>query len=146
HTLTRAQLGHRWATEIGGLQQEPSPGLFSTLRGANVLIWGFGSIATTLAPHLVALGATVTGVATTAREQDGYRVISTDELATVLAAPDVLLMILPSMPSTDRILNAERLAVLLKHAWVVKVGRGSSCDQVALRDALKVDELGEAAI
>src|SRR5690554_403775 len=146
HTLTRAQLGNRWATEIGGLQQEPSPGLFSTLRGANVLIWGFGSIATTLAPHLVALGATVTGVATTAREQDGYRVISTDELATELPAADVLIMILPSMPSTDRILNAERLALLPKHAWVVNVGRGSTIDEDALLAALKANDLGGAAI
>jgi phosphoglycerate dehydrogenase-like enzyme len=146
HTLTRAQIGHRWATEIGGLQQEPSPGLFSTLRGANVLIWGFGSIATTLAPHLVALGASVTGVATTAREQDGYRVISTDDLATELPTADVLIMILPSMPSTDRILNAERMALLPKHAWVVNVGRGSTIDEDALLAALKADELGGAAI
>src|SRR5690606_36848712 len=69
HTLTRGQLVHLWPTEIGGLQQETSPGLFSTLRGANVLIWGFDSIATALAPHRVALGASVTGVATTARDE-----------------------------------------------------------------------------
>lgn len=146
HTLTRAQIGHRWASEIGGLQAEPSPGLFSTLRGANVLIWGFGSIATTLAPHLVALGASVTGVATTAREQDGYRVISTDDLADELPMADVLIMILPSMESTDRILNAERIALLPNHAWVVNVGRGSTIDEDALLDALKADQLGGAAV
>ena len=146
HTLTRAQIGHRWASEIGGLQQEPSPGLFSTLRGANVLIWGFGSIATTLAPHLVALGATVTGVATTAREQDGYRVISTDDLAGELPATDVLIMILPSMASTNRILNAERIALLPNHAWVVNVGRGSTIDEPALLEALQADALGGAAV
>ena len=146
HTLTRAQIGHRWASEIGGLQQEPSPGLFSTLRGANVLIWGFGSIATTLAPHLVALGATVTGVATTAREQDGYRVISTDDLAAELPATDVLIMILPSMDSTNRILNAERIALLPDHAWVVNVGRGSTIDEHALLEALQTDALGGAAV
>ncbi|MEX1078467.1 MAG: NAD(P)-dependent oxidoreductase [Homoserinimonas sp.] len=146
HTLTRAQIGHRWASEIGALQSEPSPGLFSTLRGANVLIWGFGSIATTLAPHLVALGASVTGVATTAREQDGYRVISTNDLATELPSTDLLIMILPSMRSTDNILNAERLALLPNHAWVVNVGRGSTIDEDALLAALKADQLGGAAI
>jgi phosphoglycerate dehydrogenase-like enzyme len=146
HTLTRAQIGHRWANEIGGLQAEPSPGLFSTLRGANVLIWGFGSIATTLAPHLVALGASVTGVATTAREQDGYRVISTADLATELPTADVLIMILPSMESTDRILNAERMALLPDHAWVVNVGRGSTIDEDALLEALRENRLGGAAV
>ena len=146
HTLTRAQIGHRWASEIGGVQPEPSPGVFSTLRGANVLIWGFGSIATTLAPHLVALGATVTGVATTAREQEGFHVISTEDLPAELPRTDVLIMILPSTESTDRILDAERIAMLPGHAWVVNVGRGSTIDEEALLDALLGNRLGGAAI
>ena len=61
--LIRAQLAHRWAGELGGLQPVEEKGSFRTLRGANVAIWGFGGIAATLAPHLSALGATVTGIA-----------------------------------------------------------------------------------
>ena len=55
HRAFAAQRDHEWATDIGGLQPEPSPGVFSTLRGAHVTIWGFGSIGRTLAPHLTAL-------------------------------------------------------------------------------------------
>jgi phosphoglycerate dehydrogenase-like enzyme len=146
HTSVRAQIGHRWAGELGGPQPEPSPGLFSTLRGARVLIWGFGSIATSLAPHLVALGATVTGVATTAREQDGYRVIATEDVAAELPNTDVLVMILPSTPSTSKTLDAERIAALPSHAWVVNVGRGSTIDEGALLAALRADALGGAAL
>ena len=66
HTLVRAQLGHRWAAELGGRQPAYDPNRFTTLRGAHVVIWGFGSIAQTLAPVLTTLGARVTGVARSA--------------------------------------------------------------------------------
>jgi hypothetical protein len=48
------------ATDIGELQPGPSPGVFSTLRGARMTLWGFGSIGRTLEPHLTALGASPT--------------------------------------------------------------------------------------
>lgn len=146
HTLTRAQIGHRWAREIGGPQPDPSPGVFSTLRGARILIWGFGGIALALAPHLVALGATVTGVARTARETNGFRVIDEDDLATQLSLTDVLIMILPATPDTFNALDADRLAQLPKHAWVVNVGRGSSVDEDALLAALRERTIAGAAL
>lgn len=146
HTLVRAQIGHRWASDIGGVQREPSPGLFSTLRDARVLIWGFGSIGASLAPHLVALGAEVTGVATSAREQDGIRVIATEDLPDELPRTDVLIMILPSTAETAKILDADRLAQLPPHAWVVNVGRGSTVDEDALLGALRAGRLAGAAL
>jgi phosphoglycerate dehydrogenase-like enzyme len=146
HTLVRAQIGHRWATEIGGMQPEPSPGVFTTLRGARVLIWGFGSIAATLAPHLEALGAEVTGVATTAGVRHGFRVISVTELSSELPRTDVLIMILPSTEETKNALDESRLAQLPSHAWVVNVGRGSTVDEDALLDALRAHRIGGAAL
>lgn len=146
HTLVRAQIGRRWASELGGVQREPSPGVFSTLRGARVLVWGFGSIASTLAPHLVALGATVTGVATTARDENGFRVIDVDGLSAELPKTDVLIMILPSTESTSKVLDAARLAELPPHAWVVNVGRGSTIDEDALLTALREGTIAGAAL
>ena len=75
HRAFAAQRDHEWATDIGGIQPEPSPGVFSTLRGARVTIWGFGSIGRTLEPHLTALGATVTGAARHARQEGHVTVI-----------------------------------------------------------------------
>ncbi|MCU1637904.1 MAG: phosphoglycerate dehydrogenase [Microbacteriaceae bacterium] len=146
HTLVRAQLDHRWASEIGGMQPAHDPAVFTTLRGSRVLVWGFGSIARTVAPHLVALGATVTGVARSAREDSGFPVISVDQLEAELPGTDVLLMILPSSASTHRVLNAARLALLPKHAWIVNVGRGSTVDEDALLDALRGQRIGGAAV
>ena len=146
HTMVRAQLGHRWASELGGMQPEKNPEVFTTLRDANVLIWGFGGIARTLAPLLTALGANVTGVATTAREDSGYRVIAVDDIEAELPTADVLLMILPSVASTRHALSAKRIALLPKHAWLVNVGRGSTVDEDALIDALAARRIGGAAL
>lgn len=144
--LMRAQVGSRWAGELGGIQPEPSPGRFSTLRGAHVAIWGFGSIGSALAPLLTALGAQVTGVATQRREQDGYSVVTADALPELLPGVDVLVMILPASPTTDKALDRALLAALPAHAWVVNVGRGSTVDEEALIEVLRNNELGGAAL
>ncbi|MGC4153919.1 MAG: NAD(P)-dependent oxidoreductase [Propionicimonas sp.] len=146
HIAFDAQRQHRWANEIGGVQPEPSPGLFSTLRGARVSIWGYGSIATTLQAHLTVLGATVTGIARSPRVVDGVTVVAEDALGEVLPQTDVLVMILPSTPDTRKVLNAERLALLPDHAWLVNVGRGDTVDEAALVAALAAGHLGGAAL
>lgn len=146
HTLVRSQIGHRWASEIGGLQPAITPDKFTTLRGARVTIWGFGSIGKTLAPHLTALGAHVTGVARTARQEGSYRVISTVELPEQLPHTDVLIMILPANAATEKSLDAAVLALLPKHAWVINVGRGATVDEEALIEALRNNEIGGAAL
>jgi phosphoglycerate dehydrogenase-like enzyme len=144
--LVRAQVGHRWAGELGGLQPVEDSTSFRTLRGASVLIWGFGGIAATLAPYLSALGARVTGVARSAGERHGFPVITDDDLPDRLPQTDVLVMILPATPDTAAALDARILALLPAHAWVVNVGRGSTVDEDALLDALRAGRLGGAAL
>lgn len=146
HVLTRAQIGHRWAGELGGAQPEPSPGVFSTLRGANVVVWGYGSIGSSLAPHLTALGARVTGVATRARREGDVEVVTRDALPDLFPRTDVVVMILPATADTERTLDSRLLAALPPHAWVVNVGRGSTLDTPALTDALRAGRLGGAAL
>lgn len=146
HTLVRAQLGHRWAQELGGRQPAHDPDRFTTLRGAHVVVWGFGSIAQTLAPLLTALGARVTGVARSAGERDGHPVVAEADIADVLPSADVLIMILPGSPATTRILDAAKLALLPPHAWLVNVGRGVTVDEAALADALRAGRIGGAAL
>ncbi|MFI5908534.1 phosphoglycerate dehydrogenase [Dactylosporangium sp. NPDC051541] len=144
--LVRAQVGHRWAGELGGLQPVAPTGTFRTLRGAKVTIWGFGGIATTLAPHLAALGAQVTGIARHAGERAGFTVLSTAELPKVLPETDVLVMILPATDETKHALGAEQLALLPAHAWVINVGRGATVDEPALLDAVRAGRVAGAAL
>jgi len=145
HTLVRAQIGHRWASEIGGLQPVHNPEKFTTLRGAHVTIWGFGSIGRTLAPHLTALGARVTGIARTARQEGAYEVLAASKLPEILPRTDVLIMILPASDSTDSVLDAATLELLPRHSWLINVGRGATVDEGALIAALRKNESGGAA-
>lgn len=144
NVAVRAQIGHRWAGEIGGLQPLDNAQGLTTLRDAHVVIWGFGSIGTALAPLLTALGARVTGVARSTRTVEGYTV--TDDVDAALASADVLVMILPTSPETDRALDARRLALLPAAAWLVNVGRGSTVDEDALVEAIRAGRLAGAAL
>lgn len=146
NVLIRAQVGHRWAGELGGIQPVHEAHTFRTLRDARVLMWGFGGIAGTLAPHLAALGAQVTGVARSAGQRHGFPVLAVNELPSVLPGTDVLIMILPAAPDTRRVLNAQLLSQLPSHAWVVNVGRGATVDQDAVLDAVRAGRLGGAAL
>lgn len=146
HLMRDAQSQGRWPGELGGAQPDRDPDRFTTLRDSNVTIWGFGSIAAALAPMLTALGATVTGVATTAGERGGYPVVEEPQVDELLPTTDALVMILPATAATSGALDERRLALLPRHAWVVNVGRGNSIDEDALVAALRARQLGGAAL
>lgn len=141
-----AQRRNEWAGELGGSQTMRTDDHITTLRGARVLIWGFGSIAQALAPVLASLGAHVTGVARSAGERSGFEVITEEDLAEALPTTDLLIMILPGVPATENSLNAERLALLPASALIVNVGRGTTVDEVALLTALTSGAIAGAAL
>lgn len=143
-----AQHAGRWARELGGVQSaRPStfPGL-GTLDGAEVTVWGFGSIGQRLAPLLTALGANVVGVATTPGTRAGARVITADDLPARLAETDLLIGILPATEATAHAIGAAVLEQLPTHAWVINVGRGATLDEEALDLALRAGTLAGAAL
>ena len=137
------QLQSKWPGHLGGSFPRSD---FTTLRNSRVLIWGFGSIAKTLAPYLIALGAHVSGIARSSGVRNGIEVFSEEKLPELLPKTDALVMILPGSDSTLNALNAKRLKMLPKHAWVVNVGRGTSVDEDALADALEKGEIAGAAL
>lgn len=137
------QVQGKWPGHLGGSYPRSD---FTTLRDARVLIWGFGNIAKKLTPYLTALGSHVRGVARHAGVRSGVEVLTEDKLPELLPETDALVMILPGAESTRDALNAERLRLLPKHAWVVNVGRGISIDEDALVDALENGEIGGAAL
>jgi phosphoglycerate dehydrogenase-like enzyme len=136
----------KWPAHLGGPQPDRPAGKFTTLQDANILIWGFGNIAKTLAPWLTSLGANVKGMARNAGVRQGVEVYAEDKLPELLPTTDALVMILPGSEATKHVLNAERLKMLPKHAWIVNVGRGTSIDDQALASALEKGEIGGAAL
>ncbi len=144
--LVRAQDAHRWAGDLGGMQDARPGQVFRTLDRSRVLIWGFGSIAARLAPLLTALGAQVTGVATTAGDRNGFPVISAFDLPDHLPRTDVLVSLLPATDRTRHAVDADVLSSLPAHAWVVNVGRGATLDEAALLEAIRAGRLAGAAL
>ncbi|AWB89801.1 NAD(P)-dependent oxidoreductase [Salinibacterium hongtaonis] len=146
HETMRDQDARRWVNGRNWLTAETGRHAFTTLRGAQVVIWGYGSIASTLAPLLAALGATVIGVARTARTDGDVQIVTPDRLPGILPTTDVLIDLLPATTETDGIIGADVFAQLPPHAWLVNVGRGSTVDEDALLTALRSGHIGGAAL
>jgi phosphoglycerate dehydrogenase-like enzyme len=63
-----------------------------------------------------------------------------------LPKADIVVMVLPREPSTVRALDARRIDLLPRHAWVINVGRGSTVDEETLVDRVSMGHLGGAAL
>lgn len=137
---------HEWSREIGGVQELHPSGRVTTLLDARVLIWGFGSIAQTLAPVLRSLGAIVTGVAHESGERSGFPVVDGRGVMAELPRTDVLISVLPATEETREVIGAQVFSALPDRAIVVNVGRGAVVDQLALRDALLAGRIAGAAL
>lgn len=141
-----AQREGQWDDTVRGGNQAVGTSGFTTLAGARVLTWGFGSIAQHLAPWLSMMGASVTGVASSAGERSGFPVITAQDLPEYLPETDVLINILPATEDTEAIVDAQVLAGLPAHAWLVNVGRGATVDEQALHRALSEGQIAGAAL
>ncbi|MEX5297488.1 NAD(P)-dependent oxidoreductase [Kocuria sp. CPCC 205292] len=142
----RSQGERTWDPQLGGLQPLHPEGRVTTLIDARVLIWGFGAIGQHLADLCTALGSQVTGVARSSGERGGHPVITPEQLPEHLPGTDVLVLVLPHAPATERALDREMLDALPSHALVVNVGRGSTVDEDALVEALSTGSIAGAAI
>jgi phosphoglycerate dehydrogenase-like enzyme len=69
-----------------------------------------------------------------------------DRLPEMLAQCDVVVLAMPGIPTTTRLIGSAELAALPQHAWLVNVGRGSVLDEIALADALRACRLAGAAL
>ena len=142
--MVRAQDERYWSPELGGLQPLHPADRRTTLIGARVVIWGFGSIGRTVARYLTAMGVEVRGVARSSGERDGFPV--SDDIDAELPHADAVIMVLPATEETTKAMDARRMALLPDTAWLVNVGRGATLDEDALVAALRSGTLGGAAL
>lgn len=114
------------------------------LAGATVGIVGMGQVGQAAATRLRAFGTRIVycdqrrlddGLA---RELDATRL----GLAGLLAASDVVLMLLPLTSGTVGLIDAAALARMRPGAFLVNVGRGSVVDEPAVLAALQAGRLG----
>ena len=68
------------------------------------------------------------------------------DLDALLAAADILVIHLPMSPTTKRLINADRLALMRPTAILVNASRGGVVDTAALATALQTKRLGAAGL
>jgi glyoxylate reductase len=64
----------------------------------------------------------------------------------VLKISDVVSIHVPLLPSTHHLIDAERLALMKKFAYLINTSRGSVVDENALLDALKAETIAGAGL
>jgi len=102
-----------------------------SLADSNVAIVGYGSIGRSIAERMLACRAHVTGVATSARDDDLLeRVVTSDDVD--WAAQHVVVVVLPLTDATRGIVDPAFLSRLRDGTLVVNVGRGPVVDTQAV--------------
>ena len=110
------------------------------LAGSSVMILGYGSIGAAVEARLAPFGVDVIRVARHARAG----VHSVDDLASLLARADTLVVLLPLTAQTRGLLDGEMLARLPHGALLVNAARGPIVDTDALLDLLQAGRLRAA--
>ncbi len=118
-----------------------------SLEGATLGIIGHGEIGRALLPRARAFGMRV--VAASRRRKDDAELAASyglDQVDTLLAESDVVVLALAMTDETRHFMNRERLARCKPGAILINVARGGVLDPVALVEALESGQLGGAGL
>jgi phosphoglycerate dehydrogenase-like enzyme len=141
--LVRAQVRHEWRP---GLELDS----FFELGGQTVLLVGLGDIAQETAKRLATFGVHAIGVRRSPGAGDPpagiERVISIEELDSVLPLADHVISSVPSTSETRHLFDAERFSHFKPGAYFYNVGRGTAVVQDDLIAALKSGHLAGAGL
>lgn len=118
------------------------------LAGKTVGIVGFGHIGREVAARAAALGCRVVVANRSPREPGSgvERVFSLDALDDMLPLCDVVVLCVGLTPQTRGLIDARRLALMQRSAFLINVGRGPVADEDALYAALRDRAIGGAAL
>lgn len=110
------------------------PAVDRSLADSRVLLVGYGGVGRDLAARLLVSEATVTAVASRARDGDEYvdTVHPVDDLSVLLPDHDIVVLAVPLVPATKGLMGADELSLLPDDSLVVNVGRGPLLDTDAL--------------
>lgn len=116
------------------------------LMGAVATIVGMGSIGANVAKRLRAFEVRVLGVDRRERSDHVDAAFDRSELDEVMPMTDILILAVPSRPTTRHLLNERRLAALRPGALVVNASRGAVLDEVSLAAEIARGHLSGACL
>ncbi len=116
------------------------------LQGLTLGVVGLGPIGLEVARLGAALQMRVVGVRRSPRGDEPCETWPMARLDALLPRTDALVLALPLGDDTRHLLDARRIALLKRGAWIVNVGRGALVDEAALVAALQSGQLGGAGL
>jgi phosphoglycerate dehydrogenase-like enzyme len=119
------------------------------IAGATLGLIGVGSIGGRVAQMGSRLGMRVIALRKNIGKEvpEGIEeIFASSRLEEFLSRSDFVVIAAPLLPSTERMINAARLAQMKASAYLINVGRGPLVDEVALADALRNRRLAGAAL
>jgi len=117
------------------------------LTGRTLGILGLGAIGQEVARIAAALGLRVIGTKRRPGPVEGVAEVLPPERTTeVLARSDFVLLLLPSTPQTDDLIDAGRLAIMKPTAWLFNFGRGQLVKDEDLVAAMKAKKIAGAVL
>lgn len=134
----------RWQAQQARIWDDTPPG---TLQGKTIGLLGVGSIGAHLARTAQSFSMRVHGYTRHSEAcphvEQYFHAAQKLDFARGL---DYLVCTLPGTVHTHRMVDAEMLAALPRHAWLVNIGRGSTLDEAALISALQGSRLSGAVL
>ncbi|WP_439109278.1 2-hydroxyacid dehydrogenase [Lentibacter sp.] len=116
-------------------------------RDRRVTVLGIGELGMACAEALSGLGFDVAGWSRTPKTHDKITCFSgTSGLSDALAHGQICILLLPSTPETENLLNAETLALMPKGSFIINPGRGPLIDDDALLAALDTGQIAHATL
>ena len=116
------------------------------LDGRTLAIVGLGRVGAEIARVCRALGMTVIGSDLRPAPDSVDRYYPPGQLPAMLREPDVLVVIVPHTPQTEKMIGANELALLPRGAYFINIARGAVVDEPALIEALRSGHLSGAAL
>ncbi len=119
------------------------------LADATLGLIGVGGIGRRVAQMASALGMRVIAVrehVEKGRPLGVEKVFATGAINEMLRQSDFVVMAAPVTKSTQKLMNAERLAIMKPEAYLINVGRGAQVDESELADALRNRRIAGAAL
>jgi glycerate dehydrogenase len=113
------------------------------LAGLTMGIVGYGRIGRTVANVALAMGMNVLAYEKAAVTDANVRFVELDAL---LSQSDVVSLHCPLTAETQNLVNAERLAMMKRTAYLINTGRGPLVDERALADALRAGQIAGAGL
>lgn len=138
----RFQASERYVAITGDTEPHYPPVMLEELTGKAVLLVGYGSIGKEIERMLEPFRVQLTRVARSARANPEVHAVS--ELDELLPAAEVVILILPSTPESNKLIGARQLGLMQQGTLLVNAARGPIVDTDALVEALHSGRLRAA--